>query len=110
MRKSTGQGIIVWLVASFAMLFLNLSAFAMESGGMMKGGSSGEMMQNEPMSADEMIKKGDEMIAEGNAMKKKGMMMKKEEMKKGGMKQGESMMKENEMGKSKMNEMKEMNK
>lgn len=110
MRTSMNRNLSSWMLALFGMLFLNLSAFATEPGGMMKDGKQGEMMQSEQMSADEMIKKGDEMIAQGKEMKKKGMMMKKKEMKKEGTMQQDKMMKDNEMKENKMNEMKEMNK
>jgi len=93
-----------WIIALFGLLFLSASALATEPEGMKMESKSGEMMQSEQMSADEMIKKGDEMIAQGKEMKKKGMMMKKKEMKKGGT-MNEKMMKENEM-----DQMKEMNK
>lgn len=105
MKTTVSRNLSSWMLALFGVLFLNLSAFATEPGGMMKDGKPGEMMQSEQMSADEMIKKGDEMIAQGKEMKKKGMMMKKKEMKNQGTMQQDKMMKENEMKENQMNEM-----
>jgi len=110
MRTATRRIISYWTLALFGMLFLNLSAFAMDPESMMKEGKQGEMMKSEQMSADEMIKKGDAMIVQGKEMKKKGMMMKQKEMNKEGTMKGDTMMKGNEMKEDKMNEMKEMNK
>ena len=95
MKTIVNRTLSSWMLALCGMLFLNLSAFAMEPDSMKMEGKKGEMMQSEQMTADEMIKKGDEMIMQGKEMKKKGMMMKKKEMKKEGMMQEDKMMKEN---------------
>ncbi|HTN43822.1 MAG TPA: hypothetical protein VMN77_08510 [Nitrospiria bacterium] len=110
MRTATRINHPFWMLALFGMLFLNLSAFAMDPDSVMKEGNQGGMMQNEKMSADQMIKKGDAMIAQGKEMKKKGMMMKQKEMGKEGTMKGDTMMKGNEMNENKMNGMKEMDK
>jgi hypothetical protein len=96
-KRTTSKTQVAWMGAVAGVLAASLSAFGMEPGDMTMGRDKGAMMQEEPMSADALIKKGEELIAQGTAMKKKGMMMKEQDMKKGGVMKKDDMMKHDDM-------------
>jgi len=93
MRTTTNKNRVAWMAAVAGVLVTSLSAFGMDPDGMKMGSDKGAMMQDEPMSAEAMIKKGEELIVQGTAMKKKGMMMKEQELTKGEMMKKDGMMK-----------------